>query len=36
MCFTVVLLMSGSAVMGLQCEQEEAEHAALGDSDVKH
>ena len=30
------ILMSGSAVMGLQCEQEGAEHMSLGDSVVEH
>ena len=28
--------MSGSAVMGVQCEQEGADHGALGGSDVEH
>ena len=31
-----VLLMSASAVMGVQCEQEGAEHAALGGSSDEH
>ena len=31
-----VLLMSGSAVMGVQCEQEGADHTALGGSNVEH
>ncbi len=31
-----VLWVSGSAVMGVQCEQEGAEHTALGGSGVEH
>ncbi len=31
-----VLRLSGSAVMGEQCEQEGAQHAALGSSSVEH
>lgn len=29
------LLMSGSAVMGVQCKQERSEHTALGSSGVE-
>ncbi len=31
-----VLSMSGIAVVGVHCEQEGAEHAGLGGSDVEH
>lgn len=34
--FNRLLLMSGNAVMGVQCEPEGAEHKAMGGSSAEH